>query len=101
MMNVWMMQHKNKISQILMILIGFTFPHEHKEVIQMATVIQKCDDSDSYLIDLMDGSRVTIEYNLLLEKFNSSDEDGDPRPGGESTRWTSKDSIDYKLRCEA
>ena len=46
-------------------------------MIQKATVIQKCDDSDSYLIDLMDGSRATIEYNLLLEKFNSSDEDGD------------------------
>ncbi len=59
-------------------MIGFTFPHEHKDVIQKATVIQKCDDSDSYyLIDLMDGSRATIEYNLLLEKFNSSDEDGD------------------------
>ena len=25
----------------------------------------------------MDGSRATIEYNLLLEKFNASNEDGD------------------------
>ena len=58
-------------------LVGFTFPHEHKDVIQKAVVVGNCEDSDSYLIDLMDGSRATIEYNLLLEKFNESNEEGD------------------------
>ena len=58
-------------------LVGFTFPHDRKGITQKAIVTGKCEDSDAYLIDLMDGSRATIEYNLLLEKFNASNEDGD------------------------
>ena len=49
-------------------LIGFTFPMEHDGIVQKAFVTEQDKDSDDYFIELMDGSKQLIEYNLLLEK---------------------------------
>ena len=59
-------------------LIGFTFPMEHDGIVQKAFVTEQDEDSDDYFIELMDGSKQVIEYNLLLKKYNeASDDDSD------------------------
>ena len=57
-------------------LIGFTFPMDHEGVTQRATVKEVKPNDGKATIELMDGSRQIMEYNLLLEKFNTPEEDG-------------------------
>ena len=57
-------------------LIGFTFPLEHDGITQRATVKKLPKDEDGAIIELMDGSRQLIDYHLLIEKFNSPEDDG-------------------------
>ncbi len=57
-------------------MLGFTFPMEHDGITQRATVKSLGEVDEPATIELMDGSRQLIEYNLLLEKFNTPEEDG-------------------------
>ena len=57
-------------------LIGFTFPMEHEGLTQRATVKELPPDKTQATIELMDGSRQLIDYHLLIEKFNTPEEDG-------------------------
>ena len=62
-----------------MILFGFIFPMEHDGIIQKVLVTE-CDlDSNDYFVELMDGSKQLVEYDLLVfDKYNSApDDDGD------------------------
>jgi len=49
-------------------LMGFTFPIEHDGIVQKAFVTEQDKASDDDSVELMDGSKQLIEYNLLLEK---------------------------------
>ena len=57
-------------------LMGFTFPIEHDGVMQRATVKELPQDKSQATVELMDGSQQLIDYHLLIEKFNTPEEDG-------------------------
>jgi len=59
-------------------IIGFAFSTEDKNGIQQkATVTDLQPVHHKAVIELMDGSQRLINYHLLMEKFNSPDDDGD------------------------
>jgi hypothetical protein len=57
--------------------IGFTFPIEHNGTTQKAVVTARDTDSDDFFVELMDGSRQLMEYNLLLDKYNEASDNDD------------------------
>ena len=57
-------------------LMSFTFPMEHEGLMQRAVVKELPPDKSQATIELTDGSRHLIDYHLLIEKFNTPEEDG-------------------------
>ena len=57
-------------------LVGFTYVHDNNGNPERAVVKERIDD-EQYRVELIDRSHAVVEYNILLDNFNSANDEGD------------------------
>ena len=59
-------------------LLGYSFAHERDDGIkQRATIVEKDNENNLFILEYITGDRDLIDYNQLINFFNAQDEDGD------------------------
>ena len=58
-------------------LRGYTYANEKNGTVQKGTVIDVDEDLENATVEFKDGSRSLVDYNLLTEQYNQSENDAD------------------------